>query len=563
MAENLTYGITLESGKLVSSAEAAASALDELNASIKADQQDVAAMSKSLKLLGTETAANRDHVKRLKDSIDVKRKAISGAALDVQRLGGAYGFVAKKPANDFRSRLQEIGKDAKDAGGPLGRVAAITEKMAKAAGTSTGKFALMSAGLAAVGVAAGVAAMKAFGFAQELAEARDKELRDLGGFLSLQSGVQDFQKDSQALQGIIGKIAHNAAASREEVGSVAKELIKAGISGRQLETALEAANMASVVAGADGVKQFIEQSKAAKAHGKSVESVAASFRTKFGPSAKAALLSNEALAKRAKDNFASLFEGVDFEPLQKAKRKLIDLFDASTPLGKALHNSIKPWLQGMADFFTGVTNFAADFVVDWIIGVKQMQISYLDLKLGLKGFSHSLFMLGYEIADWVEKKGKKLAEWVQDVKLAWQQFDAKQLGMDIINGILAGLIAGWEALKRGITQLGNDISAAFKSVLGIASPSKVFTELGKQLPRGLEVGIKAEQPSVDRAVADMVTVPMNSVPRAQSAAPTITISAPITIESRGDITQDIASLEAQLAAALSRVAQQLGAAVAA
>lgn len=561
MAETLTYGITLDSGKLVSSADAAADALDELNASIKADQQAASDAQKALKLLGKETAANKDHFQRLKGVVEGSKEKIAASALDVQKLGGAFK-INKKPANDFRSSLQNLGKDAKDAGGPIGRVASMAEKFGKTMGTTAGKVAL---GATAVTLAVGIlaaGAMKAFNKAFEIAEARDKELRALGGFLSLQAGVKNFQEDGKALQGIVGRIAHNSAASREEVGGVAKELIKAGISGKSLENALEAANMASVVAGDEGVKQFIEQSKAAKAHGKSVESVATAFRTKYGDAAKGAMLTSDALSKRWQDNMDSMFEGVDFGPLQEAKKRFVDLFDQTTPLGKALHDSIKPWIQGMADFFTSTVTFAKNFVINFVIGTKLIYGAWLDLQIAFWETRNALYEFGSDAAAWVEKKGKVLTEWVNDLKLAWQQFDAKQLGLDVINGILAGLTAGWEALKTGITSLGNSISDQFKSVLGIASPSKVFAELGKQLPKGLEVGIRAEQPSVERAVEQMVPVSMNSVPRAQSAAPTITISAPISINSNGNIEQDVASLEAQLTAALSRVAQQLGAAVA-
>jgi hypothetical protein len=561
VAETLTYGITLDSGKLVSSADAAADALDDLNASIKADQQAAADAQKALKLLGKETAANKEHFQRLKGVVEGSKEKISAAALDVQKLGGAFK-INKKPANDFRSTLQSIGRDAKDAGGPFGRAAGMAEKFGKTMGTTAGRVALGATAVVAGVALLAVGAMKAFNAAFEVAEKRDKELRDLGGFLSLQKGVKNFQEDGKALQGIVGRIAHNSAASRESVGSVAKQLISAGISGKQLESALEAANMASVVAGDEGVKQFIEQSKAAKAHGQSVESVATAFRQKYGDAAKGAMLTSDALSKRWQDNMDSMFEGVDFGPLQEAKKRLIDLFDAASPMGKEIRGIIQPFVQWMSNLFASMVDGLAEFIRDWVLGFKYVQLYWLKFETMFYTGLSVIADFVSDVIDGIGRSWKKLISWIDDLKLAWQQFDAKQLGMDIINGILAGLTAGWEALKTGITSLGNSISDQFKSVLGIASPSKVFAELGKQLPRGLEVGIRAEQPSVERAVEQMVPVSMNSVPRAQSAAPVITISAPISINSTGNIEQDVASLEAQLTAALSRVAQQLGAAVA-
>lgn len=555
MAETIQYGITLNSGQAVSSAEAAAQAMDELHSSIKADQRAMAEAQKSLKLLGKETQANAMYFKNLKATIEAKRAAISDAALDVQKLGGTFR-AQSRPANDFRSGLQELGKDAKDLGGPIGQLFGRMEQLSKFAGSSKAKFVLAGVGIAAIGAAATTAALKMFNFSQELAATRDKELKDLGGFLSVQDGVKNFAQDAMALQDIIGRISHNSAASREEVSGVAKELIKAGVSGRQLERSLEAANMASVVAGQEGVQQFIAQAKAARDHGKTIATVAAAFRTKYGPAARKALLTNEAIAKRFSDNMAGLFDKIDFTPLQAAKKRFVDLFDTNSLIGRSLASTLRPMLEGIRNFFTRAIDFAADFVVDWVIGFKRIEIAYYDLKLTLKDFSHSLFGLGAAIAAWVERSGGRLTGWLTDLKSAWQQFDARQLGVDIINGILKGLTAGWDALKKGVTELAVGVQDQFKQVLGIHSPSLVFKELGMQLPRGLEQGIQAEQPRAQRAVENLISVPSAAAP---SRAVSITVEAPITINSQGNLQQDAASLQTQLTAVLAGVAQQLGA----
>jgi hypothetical protein len=64
-------------------------------------------------------------------------------------------------------------------------------------------------------------------------------------------------------------------------------------------------------------------------------------------------------------------------------------------------------------------------------------------------------------------------------------------GKQIVEGIKTGLADAWESLKSWFGGLVNDLVGLPKKLLGIQSPSKVFAEIGKNIPRGLELGIKA------------------------------------------------------------------------
>ena len=67
----------------------------------------------------------------------------------------------------------------------------------------------------------------------------------------------------------------------------------------------------------------------------------------------------------------------------------------------------------------------------------------------------------------------------------------KALGSAIVQGIMSGILDTTTWIKNLVTGWVDDFLAYMKALLGIASPSKVFAEIGRDLNRGLAVGIKA------------------------------------------------------------------------
>lgn len=81
--------------------------------------------------------------------------------------------------------------------------------------------------------------------------------------------------------------------------------------------------------------------------------------------------------------------------------------------------------------------------------------------------------------------------------------DLWEAGKNIVSGI-------WEGIKNTADWLWNQVKGFFSNVLqkikdflGIASPSKVFAEIGHNMGAGLELGIEAETGAVEKAVGDM------------------------------------------------------------
>jgi tape measure domain-containing protein len=84
-------------------------------------------------------------------------------------------------------------------------------------------------------------------------------------------------------------------------------------------------------------------------------------------------------------------------------------------------------------------------------------------------------------------------------------------GSDIVNGLIRGIQDRANAAINTVSNLGNRISGAFKSALGIRSPSKVFANFGKNIDDGLAKGITRNTPVVTKAVTNLSDQTINSM----------------------------------------------------
>ena len=66
----------------------------------------------------------------------------------------------------------------------------------------------------------------------------------------------------------------------------------------------------------------------------------------------------------------------------------------------------------------------------------------------------------------------------------------KRAGSDLIQGLWSGIKAKFDSVVSKVKAMAARLPKAVKKVLGIASPSKVFMELGKWIPEGLALGVE-------------------------------------------------------------------------
>lgn len=156
---------------------------------------------------------------------------------------------------------------------------------------------------------------------------------------------------------------------------------------------------------------------------------------------------------------------------------------------------------------------------------------------------------------WIIKAWSMLPEWFAQlwpkVKqifldfLAWfvglhQQFF--NIGSEIIQGIWNGIKAKAAALWDFVKGIGKGIANAFKSVLGIASPSKVFMDYGVNITEGAKKGIEKGSPGVVGASSGMArNVSPSPVRSGRGGSGIGSVTVEINVNGGNGSPQDIAS----------------------
>lgn len=98
-----------------------------------------------------------------------------------------------------------------------------------------------------------------------------------------------------------------------------------------------------------------------------------------------------------------------------------------------------------------------------------------------------------------------------------------QVGKDLITGLWNGIKAMVQRVIDAVKGVINDAIGAAKSLLGIASPSKVFKEIGDQIGQGLAGGILGATGDVAEAAAQLAQA---AVDAAAITTPSVTLANP-------------------------------------
>jgi hypothetical protein len=96
----------------------------------------------------------------------------------------------------------------------------------------------------------------------------------------------------------------------------------------------------------------------------------------------------------------------------------------------------------------------------------------------------------------------QLVKYWDELVIAFEQVDWGQLGIDIMTGLVRGLVGG--PLFEKMKELATGAIAAFKQAIGSASPSKAFMRVGYTIPQGVAAGVVAGSPEAQAASSQMV-----------------------------------------------------------
>lgn len=249
-----------------------------------------------------------------------------------------------------------------------------------------------------------------------------------------------------------------------------------------------------------------------------------------------------------RESFGDLFELVDISPLERAMAKVNALFTSergaqivekiNLVLGKLfkLVEDAAPtaisWIEKGIDTVVWLTDkaqvayryveklFKSDSFAKFTKGLKVLGIVAVVTTglliapfviLGGLFFAAAyavttaigyIFDFIYAIPSKLIEWGSRIGEWFAGLK---ERF--VNIGSDIVNGLWAGIQGGWGWLKGKFKGLIDDLPYVVKKALGIASPSKVFRDLGNWTAIGFQDGIEAEMPQVSSTVQAMVAPP--------------------------------------------------------
>lgn len=204
-----------------------------------------------------------------------------------------------------------------------------------------------------------------------------------------------------------------------------------------------------------------------------------------------------AQVEKAKDIIPNLFEELEktggLEKISAGLGRLVEGLAPDSPAGKRIIDGLTDMINRFGDLVEKV-----DFEV-WsnrIVNAIELFTGVVDVGANVAG---ELGMLFDKFTMFGEALGESLYETVEFIG---KFFDAAwEIGTAVWRGIKAGIGAGFNYVTEGISNLGDAISAKFKSVLGIHSPSAVFADFGIMIPAGVGVGIKRELPALKALVA--------------------------------------------------------------
>lgn len=449
--------------------------------------------------------------------------------------------------------------------GPLGRWIGVAARSAKANAELTATFGaaqarmLMFAAGAMIAATAltvlTVAAVAGFAAWSAYAASTADAARSAG---LAREAFAALSQETAAAVGAFTAVAEATGLTDTELTNLTKQLRAAKVAAGDMPSALYAAATAEAALGAGGAAEFIRQIQEGE---KSVESFARESQAAFGGIVAEKLRGLTAQGKKLSKNFAGLFAGINLEPVLDAVAIFVGMFDKANPLAQAFAFGIEKAFGVVADNAVSAAYAIEAFALDVAIASLKAYLFFkqnsdkiegaliaLGVAVGVAGVAWAVFN-GAVIAGWVASAGAAVASaatiaaawlvaaapalvfiaaiaavgaaiyqlvvyWddvVEGVKLIWSDIvewfaglDMAQIGRDMLLGLASGITGAATAVIDAVAgAVGSAVTAA-KDVLGIASPSKVFAEIGGQTAEGYSQGVEQGTPQAQGSMSSMV-----------------------------------------------------------
>lgn len=489
----------------------------------------VAALQRQLEDLASTQTVLAKQEERLNAHYKDKSAALDKARAAVKSLE----LAQRKQAEASKAvNLNELQEGLAKLGGPFGRIsshfvglAAGFSKIQKA--TGSGLVAIVASlgsaitfladglfrGAMFIGKIALGVGLAAGGFGIMAARAIDAARTQQ----ALYAGITQSTKAAGELSGSIDRVAAGVPLSRDEVGKLGEDLARSGLRGKELDKALEGASVQAA-------------------------------RLKFGPEWQSQMLSLPKQLDKLQSNFRGLFANIKIDKALVAFSRLVELFDSTTASGRALQaiaerffgavigksddlavaieamalkaeiavmTFLLQWRDGSGEYVDRVNTMIEVGKVLWAGLVLVVQIltalaaTFVFLGAAAVGGLTLIATTVATVFTFVSGAITAIIGFIAGIFTGdFTLFDA---GVDMIQGFIDGIVGTGAKVLEAVTGVASDAVNAAKSILGIASPSKVFADIGANTAAGMAVGVESGTSGVQSAV-EGITSPSNILP---------------------------------------------------
>ncbi len=229
--------------------------------------------------------------------------------------------------------LGAMAKATKMLGGEAGASGSKVLRLAKAFMTMGPEIAIAIVALAAVAAAiAAVVGIVAKGIT-EAGAYRDE-------FLKLQGAMKGSAAKATEVEDAVSAVSGASALGRDKLLEYGTQLEKAGIHGKTLTHALEAAGIAGAAGGDAIADAFLASVTGAKDASQSVDALSAKMKKQLGGVAAEQAISLSVQMTKLQENIADLFSGADIEPFLKGLHSVLSILDADSGAAKSMKAAI-------------------------------------------------------------------------------------------------------------------------------------------------------------------------------------------------------------------------------
>lgn len=498
-----------------------------------------------------------DAFQRLRREIDAQKGANRIMQEAYLRLGGTFGDAAAGSGR-AKTSFERLVLSMKSMGGPLGSLGERFERLGRgisAAPLLVGGMALavvlaaVTAAAVAVGVAVARAAVQLTQYAIASADARRNEQLRIEGLMTLRAYQRGAAGSAGELMAAIDRVAGSSSAGRDDVTRYGEQLYRAGLRGGELTSALEAVTDASTVQGQESARRLIGMMRAARAAGQSVRGLADDVRGRLGGIARRQALGLDVQVRHLQEDLAHLFDGLQLEGFLRGMRQALGVFSQQHAVGRALaaimRTIFQPLLDGagqagapMRAFFEQLTIHALQFGIVVLTARNALlrtfgrptvtQIQAIDFAMTAATATAVAFGLALApVALVVGSIGAMIAatlapayefgRMLRAISNASDVFASTgtswtDAGRMLVDGFINGVTSRMNALRETMTTLADTAVFSLRSALEIHSPSRVFADLGAQIPAGVAQGVREGSPDASEAASEAVAVPRAPAP---------------------------------------------------